>query len=97
MSLQLRTYTKDFKVVALSEGMNSFGLRGVRLVAKDGEAWQAAANSINCPENGATVRLIFREVQYGVLAKYPEFPPGYEIPERLPDAPPDLLKVFFPE
>jgi len=97
MSTQLRTFAKDFKVVGLSDNTNSFGLRGVIFVAKDGEAWQAGANSINCPEKGDTIKLIYREVSEGVLSKYPDFPAGFEIPERKPDPPAALLKEFFPE
>lgn len=91
----LRSFTKEFKVVAVSSNMNSFGLRGVVLVAKDGEAWQGGVNYLYVPKQGDIIRLIFRETSTGALSKYPQFPSGWEIPERLPDAPAEVVKEAF--
>ena len=84
-------------MVALSSNTNSFGLRGVVMVAKDGEAWEAAANYINVPKKDDIIKLVFTETSEGVLSKYPQFPSGFEIPARKPDAPAEMLKQFFPE
>ena len=91
-------YQKEFKVVAVSTNTNSFGLRGVVMVARDGEAWQVGASHINVPKEGALVKLTFRSTADGFgLQKYPDFPFNCEIPERKEDANKLLLKEFFPE
>ena len=36
-----------FKVVRLSENMNSFGLYGMWLMDREGRCWEVGANSIN--------------------------------------------------
>lgn len=98
MSTQRRSFTKEFKVVAVSTNTNSFGLHNVVMVARDGEAWQAGASYLNVPKQGAMVTLTFRESANGIgLEKYPQFPFSCEIPERKEDANPILLKEFFPE
>lgn len=97
MSTQPRSFTKEFKVVAISSNTNSFGLRGVVMVARDGEAWQVGASTINLPRKDAMVTLKFNEDPKGGLQEYPEFPFNCEIPERKPDPPAELLKEFFPQ
>lgn len=93
----MRAFTKEFKVVALSDNTNSFGLCNVVMVAKDGEAWQAGANHISVPKKDDIIKLVFTEVSEGVMGEYPQFPSGFEIPARMPDPPAELLKEFFPE
>jgi len=90
-----RSFTKEFKVVAVSSNTNSFGLRGVVLVAKDGEAWQGGVSHLYVPKQGDIIRLIFREKSQGELEAYPQFPFNCEIPERLPDAPAEVVKEAF--
>lgn len=72
-----RTRSKAFKVAAVSSNMNSFGLTGMILVARDGEAWQVGANSINVKRQGSVLKVKGRN--FAAL--------GFEIPERLPPAP----------
>jgi len=91
-------YQKEFKVIAVSTNTNSFGLHNVVMVARDGESWQAGANYLNVPKEGAIVTLTFRNTADGFgLRKYPDFPFSCEIPERKEDANKLLLKEFFPE
>jgi len=65
--------TKQFKVVAVSENTNSFGLKQMVMVAKDGSAFRACFNSLNVKqkdevitgtvtvnENGKEVRTEFQ-------------------------------------
>lgn len=75
---------KEFKVVSVSQNTNSFGLYGMILVARDGEAWQVAANYLNKKEKGKV--FIAREDFYGM---------GFEIPERLPSPPAEALAKIF--
>ncbi len=77
---------KQFKVAAVSESCNSFGLRGMLLIARDGEAWEVGANSLNVKPEGAVLK-----VPYLNRATWSEF--GFEIPHRIePDAPPELVE-----
>jgi hypothetical protein len=73
---------KIFKVAALSSNRNSFGLRGMILIAKDGEAWQVGANHLYCRSVGELVCVPVvgdKGLSFAGL--------GFEIPEQLPDAP----------
>ena len=76
---------KEYKVVAVSENANNFGLRSMILIARDGEAWKAAANDLNLSKKGETLEVFGHD--FSLL--------GFEIPERLPDAPPDVVKQVW--
>lgn len=83
---------KQFIVAAVSRNTNSFGLRGMILIAKDGEAWQVAANCLNIKSEGEFVNTGNEQgringSQWATL--------GFEIPRRLPDAPLKVLKELF--
>ena len=74
---------KQFKVVAISSNRNSFGLLGFVMVARDGEAVQAAGNdrrAEECPQ-GSIVSL-HGDALDGLTDL------GFEIPEYLPECPP---------
>ena len=75
---------KHFIVVTVSKNTNSFGLRGMILMARDGEAWQVGANHLHVKKAGDLVRVPasagpVREASWVAL--------GYEIPHRLKRAP----------
>jgi len=80
---------KEFKVASVSENRNSFGLRGMILVARDGEAWQVAANNLNEKKKGEILKV----PSFGgkVDFSYLEF----EIPERVVDAPPGVVEEVW--
>lgn len=78
---------KTFRVLAKSENRNGFGLRGVVLVAPDGEAWEVAAGSLHKPDLGADVTT--------GPERFTEYP--YEIPRQLPSAPRDVVKIVWPK
>lgn len=78
--------TKTFIAASVSSNTNSFGLFGVILVAKDGEAWEAAANSINVPTKGDRVVV---EVNQAGQPRWEL--KGFEIPRQLPDAPGNVV------
>ena len=77
--------TKTFIVAAVSANRNNFGLTGMILISGDGEAWQVAANDLNRRPKGTSITVPLRH-------RTPDFSRyGYEIPERLPDAPPAVV------
>ena len=85
--------TKFFKVVSVSRTTNSFGLRGMVLVARDGEAWEVAANYLHVRAKGDIVRVPMSDV----LQSEPDWAKmGYEIPTRLPNCPAKALAEVFP-
>jgi len=73
--------SKKFKVVTVSENTNSFGLYGMVLMAKDGEAWQVGANSINVKKKGDVITLENSWAEH-----------GFEIPEKLDNAPESVIQ-----
>lgn len=86
--------TKDFKLVAISDNANSFGLHGHIFVSSDGEAWDCAGY------RGPGHNLGFLDVVRVPLdfAGNPDW--GfleYEIPEKLPPAPPGVIAEIWPE
>ena len=83
---------KEFKVAAVSSNRNSFGLRGHVLVARDGEAWQVAVNNLNEREKGQIVRFA---VVGGHVKVEPTAVFFFEIPERLKDAPPAVVREVW--
>jgi hypothetical protein len=77
---------KVFKIASVSSNMNSFGLTGMILIARDGEAWQVGASIHHVRRKGGVVRVPVagrRDRNFAAL--------GYEIPERLPVAPPPVV------
>ena len=79
----------EYKVVAVSENRNEFGLRGIVVIGKDGSAWQFGSNDNNLPEEGH-IFSFFGEPSWSSL--------GFEIPERLsPDPPPELVNRIWPD
>jgi len=77
---------KAFKVGSVSSNTNSFGLYGMILVGRDGEAWQVGANSINVRRKGTVLGI-------SVVGRHGrDFAHcGFEIPEKLPTAPPGVV------
>lgn len=82
--------TKAFMVMAVSSNTNSFGLKQMTLVAEDGTAYTACANSLN-------VRQMF-EVVHPVLGKsgVPDFTAlNWELPTEIMEAPLDVVEVLW--
>ncbi len=80
---------KSFKVAAVSSNRNSFGLRSMVVVARDGEAYRVLSNDLHVKRQGhaISVELRDRKVDWAAL--------GYEVPEKLPDAPPEVVKEVW--
>ena len=74
-----------FKVVAVSVNTNTFGLRGVVLLARDGTIYQVGASHLHVPQQGQVINVPGEadNLNWGHV--------GYEIPERLADAPPAVI------
>lgn len=85
----LKSKTKDFKVVAVSSNQNSFGLYGVVLMSKDGEAWEAAHGTLELPKRGdvLTVSMDPGGPNWAAL--------GFEIPRQMPKPPQDVIKQVW--
>jgi len=83
---------KELKVVALSDNTNAFGLRGVIFVSRTGGAWRAAASALNVPELGRVFSFTGDPIAQPPFGKW-----GFEIPERLPDPPEDVVRATWPE
>ena len=77
---------KEYKVVTVSSNTNSFGLYGMILIARDGECWEVAANSINVKPKGTVLT-----VQGDHWEAF-----GFEIPtRRTPNAPQDAIAQIW--
>lgn len=86
-----RTSIREFKVVTVSSNTNSFGLHGVVLMSKDGEAYEVGISTLGAPKQGRTVNVDF------MGGDMPMKIDGYtcEIPRKLPTPPANVLKEVF--
>ncbi len=75
----------QFKVASVSSNANSFGLIGMILISRNGEAWEVAANSLNVKKKGDIIELSADNF----AAK------GFEIPRELADAPEAVVKKVW--
>lgn len=81
---------KEFKVASVSSNYNAFGLKGIIVLARDGEAYEAAANDLNVKPKGAVVRVPVR----GGVASFVKL--GWEIPRKLDAvAPPAVVSEVW--
>lgn len=88
--------TKTFVVAAISTKPNSFGLHGIVLVAKDGEAWEVGHCQSSPPESAwKKGQLLDFPLDYSSGGE-PQFAGrGCEIPRRLIQCPANVVKVAF--
>ena len=77
---------KAFKVAAVSSNRNSFGLRSMVVVASDGEAYRVLSNDLHIKREGDVLLVGELDGRWNFAAL------GYEVPEKLPTAPPDVVK-----
>lgn len=80
--------TLDFKVVTVSSNTNSFGLKQCIMVAKNGTAYKACANSLNIPKAGDVVSIPYIGEDNPTLSFSHK---GFEIPEELDTCPSDAV------
>ncbi len=81
---------EKFKIAAVSENTNSFGLYQMILVAKSGETWKACANSVNVLKKSETVSV---GIRHNFIPDWTS--KGYEIPEKILDCPPNVVKEIW--
>jgi hypothetical protein len=77
---------KAFKVAAVSSNRNSFGLRSMVVVASDGEAYRVLSNDLHIKRERQVLLVDQRDGGWNFAAL------GYEVPEKLPTAPADVVK-----
>lgn len=88
-------FSVDFKVVAVSSNTNSFGLFQCVLIAQNGLAYKACANSLNIPKQGDTVSIQYKAGPMGIEDARLDFAGRFEIPERIEDAPREVVNEVW--
>ena len=79
-----------FKCFGVSENSNAFGLRGVRLLDREGRFYEVGANSLHTPRRGDVVSVPMRDGELNFAAC------GFEIPVRkFPDAPQGIVDAVW--
>lgn len=84
---------KDFKVVAVSENHNSFGLKQMIMVAKDGTAYKGCFNDLNIKAKGETITGISTINDNGELLN--TVFSGGELVEKLLSPPLETLREIW--
>ena len=80
----------EFRVAAVSDNQNAFGLKQCVLVAKDGLAFKACKSAMFAPEKGETVRVLQSKGEVLSFAQC-----SFEIPERIKDAPQEVVDEIW--
>ena len=92
--MNVLSYNKEFKVLAVSSNTNSFGLYQMILASKDGEAYKTHASMYNVKKEGEfmsqTIR--YKEEDNKVLSSTFN---GCEMTTKLPQVPKDVLNEMF--
>ena len=98
--------SKTFRVLQVSKNVNSFGLSGVVLLARDGEAFEAATYTLSPGfelVDGTDIKLLVAFPDRTGVDRYSwitaaPFGRTFEIPRALPRCPsPALAEIFPPE
>lgn len=85
--MKKRTHqAKAFKVASVSSNRNSFGLQGVILIAKDGEAYEVGASYHHAVMKGDIVLVPTTDE---LILNFAQI--GFEIPRQLSNAPADVV------
>lgn len=81
--------TRLFKVAAISNNTNAFGLRGVVLIAEDGEAWEVASDELDLPKQSEVLSVPTFDgfLQWGTF--------GFEIPRQIDHAPAKVVREVW--
>jgi hypothetical protein len=87
--------TKEFRVVAVSSNTNSFGLRQMIMVAKDGTVFKGCFNYLNEKKRGEFIEatIILNDAGETISTSFI----GGELVEQLPDAPDDVINNLWRE
>jgi hypothetical protein len=84
--------SKEFAVAAVSENTNSFGLKQMVLIARDGSAFTGCFNSINVRQQGESI--VGEVYSLGGNIINTTFRGG-ELIHEIEDAPKELIKKLF--
>jgi hypothetical protein len=84
--------SKEFKLACISKNTNSFGLHNHIFISLDGEAWEAcgyrgSGGRAECIQLYDIVKVSFHNGKAEWC--------GFEIPNRLPDAPLGVIKEVW--
>ncbi len=84
-----KEFSKEFKVAAVAQNPNEFGLRGHVVVAKDGEAWAFGARPVREKRRGSVIAV-------PLLAGQPAFwKLGLECVEPCTSAPSGIVDLVW--
>lgn len=84
---------KTFRVVAVSDNFNSFGLRQYVLIARDGQAFKVCRSDFNGNPKWTQGQDI--EIMYSSSTTFNWAKHSCELPDELPPAPKKVLKEIF--
>jgi hypothetical protein len=84
---------KVYRVFAISDNRNSFGLRSCLLIARDGEAWVVLSNDVNLPKRH--VSYCVQEAPQVDLTADTWTRNGWECPRRLSLAPKAVIDAAW--
>jgi hypothetical protein len=82
---------ENFKVAAISDNANSFGLYGVVILSKSGNAFEIGCNSLSKPKVRQTLKATLTESGY--LENIEGL--SYEIPRKLQKPPQAVIDEVF--
>ena len=86
----MKRITKPFKVVMVSSNQNSFGLTGMILLARDGEAYEVAASSLYVKPKGHVLKVPIVGTNQLNFARL-----GFELPRKLDVPPAGVVKAIW--
>lgn len=89
----LTTFTKNFKVVAVSDNTNSFGLHQMVVVAKDGTAYKTCASYLNVKKKGEILVQNYNLTLNGDPTNQHFL--GCELTEKIEDAPTEVIQEIW--
>ena len=93
----METVLNKFRVIAVSENTNSFGLHQFIAVAKSGEAYKLHTGTIYKPKKGQDITIRQTILDDGKITFNEVIGMGIEMPEALPNAPKEVLEEIFAE
>jgi hypothetical protein len=89
----LTDFKKEFKVVAVSDNTNSFGLRQMVVIAKDGTAYKTCASYLNVKKKGEILVQTYNLTVTGNPTN--QHFSGCELTERIEDAPDEVIQEIW--
>jgi hypothetical protein len=89
------SYVKTFRVVAISSNTNSFGLKQVILMAPDGITFKACKYGPFIPSKGSDLSIDTKVDNETGQATYNFAAAGFEIHEKMPNAPQKVRQEVF--